>query len=287
MRALALGMALVAMGCGTAASADAGADAAARDAGPDALVRDGSTDAARADAASDASPVPDAAESDGGETGDAASALDAAAEDAALDAGASDAGPSDAGPSDAGIVRTSDPPTHPAAPPIAPFTECTVTTSTDTISGAEHRTPCDPIPYPAYPPSAGPHYSIWASFRTYAAPVPWGFLVHDLEHGAVVLAYHCENDADCDPVRAELASIVNDMGVDPVCRMEVNATRFILVPDPALPVPIAAVAWRNVYEATCLDPTSLRAFVTAHYGMGPESLCVPGRDEPDGGAWCP
>lgn len=281
IRGLTLGAALVAIGCGTAGAPDGGADAAARDAGVDA--HDGSPDIRPVDASHDTSVTElDAAELDAALVDAAAVETDAASEDAALDAGATDAGPSDAG-----IVRTSDPPTHPTAPPISPFTECTVTTSTDTISGAEHHTPCDAIPYPAYPPSAGPHYSIWASFRTYDAPVPWGFLVHDLEHGAVVLAYHCENDADCDPVRAELASIVADMGVDPVCRMEVNATRFIVVPDPALPVPIAAVAWRNVYEATCLDPPSLRAFIAAHYGMGSESLCVPGQDVPDGGVWCP
>src|SRR5204862_402530 len=79
---------------------------------------------------------------------------------------------------------------------------------TDTIEGAEHRNPCEEIPYPAHPPSAGPHYYIWASFLTYASPVPWPFLVHSLEHGAVVLAYHCENDADCDAVRTEFASII-------------------------------------------------------------------------------
>jgi hypothetical protein len=102
----------------------------------------------------------------------------------------------------------------------------------------------------------------------------------------VVLAYHCENDADCDAVRAEFASIIADQGVDPVCRMESTATRFIVVPDPALSVPIAAVAWQHVYEATCLDPTSLRAFVAAHYGMGSESFCFGDWDGSDGG-WCP
>jgi hypothetical protein len=185
-------------------------------------------------------------------------------------------------------VRTTDPPLHPTATPIAPFTECAVTLSTDTIEGADHRTPCEDIPWPYRPPSAGPHYYIWASFGTYTEPVPWGYLVHDLEHGAMVFAYHCENDADCDPVRAELAQIIADYGVDPVCRMETTATRFIVVPDPTLPVPIAAVAWRNLYEATCLDDASLRAFVTAHYGMGSESLCASGLDAPpDGGSWCP
>jgi len=260
-------------GCGTAIGPD---DAARADVGSDAGSDVGSD--AGSDAGTDASEL-DASDLD-------ANDLDAATLDAAnLDA--TDAFvPFDIGPFDAGITRTADPPTHPSVTPIAPFTTCTVSTFTDTHDGAEHRNPCDAIPYPFSPPTAGPHYGIWADFQTYTAPVPWPFLVHDLEHGALVLAYHCENDADCDPVRTEFAAIVAAMGVDPVCRMETNATRFIVVPAPDLPVPIAAVAWGHLYEATCLDSTSLRAFVSAHYGMGSESLCVPGIDGSDGG-WCP
>ena len=156
----------------------------------------------------------------------------------------------------------------------------------DTISGAEHRTPCSDVAYPFYPPSSGPHFSQWASFNTYSAPVPWGFLVHSMEHGAVVLAYNCSVASDCDAVRAEFASIIADRGLDPLCRDEDWASRIIVVPDPTLTVPIAAVAWRNVYRATCLDPVSLRAFVNAHYAMASENLCVPGVDL-SAGVWCP
>jgi hypothetical protein len=194
--------------------------------------------------------------------------------------------PSDAGSLDSGIARIADPPTHPSASPIAPFTTCTVQTFTDTYITADHRQPPQVIPYPNIPPSAGPHYCYWADFQTYDAPVPWPYLVHDLEHGAVILAYRCENDADCDPVRAEFDAIVAAEGVDPVCRMETSSTRFIIVPAPDLPVPIAAIAWTHVYEATCLDSASLRAFVTAHYGMGSESLCASGAYGTDAGP-CP
>lgn len=284
MRALLFLVCLSIAGCGTAIVA---VDAAAVDAGNDVQIYDlhdaNDRDANDRDANDiDAAVLLDANDIDANDI-DAAVLLDANDVDA-LDANI----PTDIGPFDSGIARTADPSTHPTATPIAPFTECTVTTFHDTIVSADHRTPCSPIPYPSYPPSAGPHYDIWANYRTYASPIPWGFLVHDLEHGAVILAYHCENDADCAAVRTEMASIVTDRGLDDVCRveMESNPSRFIIVADPLLPVPIAAVAWRNVYEATCLDPASLRAFVTAHYGMGTEAICYPGIDSSDGG-WCP
>ena len=246
LAAIALGLCVVA-GC-----AGEVPPASRPDSGPGADV---GTDASELDAGTDANDL-DAHDLDAHDLD--AHDLDASDLDA-HDVDANDAFvPIDIGPFDAAITRTSDPPTHPSATPIAPFTTCTVTTFTDTIEGAEHRTPCEAIPYPYYPPSAGPHYSIWASFQTYDAPVPWGFLVHDLEHGALVLAYHCANDADCNPVRTEMASIVAARGLDPVCRLDDTNTRFIVVSVPDLPVPIAAIAWRHVYEASCLDPASLR-----------------------------
>lgn len=268
---LALALFLLA-GCAGARDADdAGGDV--EDAGPiDAHVeRDAGLDAAIDAASEDAGE----AELDAGDL-DAASALDAS--DATVRA--------DAGPIDAGILRTEDPPTRPSRPPIAPFAECTVRTAHDVIAGAGHIAACDAIAYPYHPPSAGAHFGQWADFGVYTAPVPWGFLVHAMEHGAVVLAYNCAADADCDAVRAEYASIIADHGLDPMCRIEDDPSRFIVVPDPALPVPIAAVAWEEVYLATCLDPPSLRAFVTAHYGMAPEDFCTPGVDLSKT-AWCP
>jgi len=156
-----------ALGCGTAVPF-ATFDAAHVDAGSDASALDaGNIDASDLDAGDiDANDL---------DTGD----LDTNDLDAG-DLDASDAGadatdayvPVDIGPFDTGIARTADPPTHPSATPIAPFTTCTVTTFTDTIEGAEHRSPCEVIPYPYYPPSAGPHYYIWANFETYTMPVP-------------------------------------------------------------------------------------------------------------------
>jgi hypothetical protein len=285
-------LALALFGCATSTELPPFADTGPRrDAGRDSGT-DAGVDAAPLDAESDA-------DLDASSDADLDAALDAttdadldAALDASLDASSdagdagTDAGPIDVGPIDAGISRAFDPIETIAGTPIAPFSACTIQTATDTIPGAEHRLPCDPIAYPFIPPSGGPHYSIWASFLTYASPVPWGFLVHSMEHGGVVLAYHCDNDADCDPVRAAYANLIAAHGLDPVCRPEDTPTRYIVVPAPDLPTPIAVIAWGHVYLATCLDVPSLTAFAEAHYGMATESLCVPGTDLSATG-WCP
>ncbi|MDQ3036674.1 MAG: DUF3105 domain-containing protein [Myxococcota bacterium] len=173
---------------------------------------------------------------------------------------------------------------HPDAPPIAPHTECSVYTAREPAASAEHRPVCSAIEYPVHPPASGAHYSQWAAFGTYDAPVPPGFLVHSLEHGAIVLAYRCDG-GDCPEITSALAAIVSEHGEDPLCRGEASPSRFVIVPDPELEQPIAAIAWEHVYLATCLDLPSLRAFVDLHYGQAPEDLCAPGVDRSATG-WC-
>lgn len=164
--------------------------------------------------------------------------------------------------------------TRPTAPPIAPATECTVTTAeADGRLSQEHVPSCSELTHPYMPPTGGPHYGIWADYRVYDTPVPWGFLLHSMEHGAVVLAYDCPTG--CPDVVAELTAIADEVE-DADC--EAGDNRMIVAPVPSLGVPIAAVAWGHQYKATCLDGASLRAFVEAHYGRAPEDLCGSGVD---------
>ena len=182
-------------------------------------------------------------------------------------------------------LRMNETTTHPAAPPLAPFDACTVFTAHEPAAGADHRTPCSVIDYPFLPPSGGPHYSSWASFLAYDAPVPWGFLVHSLEHGAVVLAYD-PGIVEADAVRAVFEEIATAQGIDDRCRDEAWPNRIIIVPDPELDWPIAVRAWEQVYDATCLDRPSIEAFIAAHYAQAPENFCFAGVDLSSTG-WCP
>jgi len=172
---------------------------------------------------------------------------------------------------------------HPDAPPIAPFSECHVTTAYEPSYGADHVAVCDPLTPIAFPPTSGTHFSSWADFGTYDAPVPWGFLVHAMEHGAVVVGYRCTSD--CPEVVAALQAAIDAQPVDPLCRGD-DAARFILTPMPDLNDAIAVLAWERVYLATCLDRPSMEAFMTEHYAQGPEDFCTPGTDRSASG-WCP
>ena len=179
--------------------------------------------------------------------------------------------------------------THPADPPLPGEKACTVVEITDIPEpDFNHITPCTPITYATNPPSGGDHWPIWAAFKIYTTPVPREMYVHDLEHGAIVLAYKC--DGACPDVVAALTSVFDGMS-DPECLALMGPpARMVLTPDPLLPTPIAAAAWGATYTATCIDVPSLRAFAKAHYGQGREDFCTDGQDVqttplcPDGGS---
>jgi hypothetical protein len=178
---------------------------------------------------------------------------------------------------------------HPSADPLPGEAECAVVTTTGIPVGpAIHVDICTEVKYATNPPSGGDHWPIWAAFKEYATAVPREMYVHDLEHGAVVLAYRCEEA--CPAVVDMLREVIAEAASDPLCLMYPGgpASRMVLTPDPELDTPIAAAAWGATYTATCIDKTSLAGFVKRVYGKGPEAECYPGKDiaAPDAGPAC-
>jgi hypothetical protein len=143
------------------------------------------------------------------------------------------------------------------------------------IEGAMHVAICSPVTYGTNPPSSGNHYPIWADFGTYDMPVPRGFYVHDLEHGAVVFTYNCPSGCD-DQVAAAQALL--DAHQDPLCTTPPPRARIVMTPDPLLDVTFAASAWGWTLRADCFDPVAFGAFLEGHFGQGPEALCIAGED---------
>jgi Protein of unknown function (DUF3105) len=175
----------------------------------------------------------------------------------------------------------------PDAPPLLGEAECKVVITTGLPTGrAAHVDVCTPVAYATNPPSSGDHWPVWAAYKAYEVPVPREMYVHNLEHGAVVLAYRCASE--CPEVLALLEEVRVEAASDPLCltRPGGPAARLVLTPDPHLDTPVAAAAWGATYTATCLDKPSLARFVAQHYARGPENTCGDGKaiDDPDGGA---
>ncbi len=175
----------------------------------------------------------------------------------------------------------------PDAPPLPGETECRVVKTTGIpIGSASHVETCSDVAYETNPPSGGDHWGTWAAFRKYTTAVPREMYVHDLEHGAVVLAYRC--DEACPDVVAALEKVFDEAAGDPLCLSAGSGpkARLVLTPDAKLETPIAASAWGATYTATCIDTASLAAFVAEVYGKGPEDTCYDGADIEASGGPC-
>jgi hypothetical protein len=164
--------------------------------------------------------------------------------------------------------------------PVAiPDAACNVVVETPPVEPAMHVPEGTVITYSTNPPSSGSHYPIWANFREYANPVADGYLVHSMEHGAVVIFYDCDPSACVAPpgVLDALRAVRNAVPTDPSCDPSIRV-RVILAPRPANDVPIAAAAWGATYKAQCVDAPSLSKFITDFYAKGPENFCTPGME---------
>jgi hypothetical protein len=131
-----------------------------------------------------------------------------------------------------------------------------------------------PVVYNSNPPSSGPHYTTWANYQEYADPVDDRYLVHSLEHGAILFLYKCE-DAGCPEIVDALRAVRDALPSDPLCDPSIRE-RIIIAPRPANDVTVAAAAWGQTYRADCVDAASLAKFVADHYAMAPENFCGPG-----------
>jgi hypothetical protein len=122
-----------------------------------------------------------------------------------------------------------------------------------------------PTSWEAFPVS-GDHYPIWAAWNmSWPLPIRTGYLLHDLEHGGIVLSYRCINalqSPDCTQAQSDLLAV----------RTAFGQTRTSDTPDPSQPSLYAARAWRWGLTADCYDATELASFMSARFRHGREDI---------------
>jgi len=143
---------------------------------------------------------------------------------------------------------------------------CNVEVATPPDEGYDHLALCAPTHYNSKPPASGNHYPVWPVFRVYDKPVPWGFLVHGLEHGAIVIVYNCPDGCPNDVAAASAlwAATSNKPGC--------GRPPVIVAPDPTLDVRFAASSWGHTLRAPCFDRAAFASFIMEHADQGPESI---------------
>ena len=126
--------------------------------------------------------------------------------------------------------------------------------------GQDHVPETERVKYNSNPPTSGPHFARWAQWGIHRqAPVDEQ-LVHNLEHGGVIISYRPEQIAG--QQLEQLKAQVRELG-------KINP-RIILTPRSKMETAIALTAWGYLQKLDGYDPKAVRAFYDAHIARGPE-----------------
>jgi hypothetical protein len=127
-------------------------------------------------------------------------------------------------------------------------------------------------PYTSLPGTSGPHWDTPASWGAYSTPQSESQLIHNLEHGGIVIWY--------DPARlnAEQISQLTSYVEAQTSQGIGGRYKFILSPwaGEELASPIAVTAWRHLLNLEEVDIGAIDAFAGDHYGLSPEPNGGPG-----------
>lgn len=114
-------------------------------------------------------------------------------------------------------------------------------------------------PYNSNPPTSGPHFGDWARWGIHEQELPDEQLVHNLEHGGVVIQYNCPSG--CPEVVGQLKDLVGSYRSKVLLAPRVNA-------GVANRITLTAWGWLDGFDD--FDAVRIRAFVSAHKDRGPE-----------------
>jgi hypothetical protein len=149
---------------------------------------------------------------------------------------------------------------------------------TDGATCRENPTSCgvSQNPYSSLPATSGPHWGTPTNWGVYATPANESQLIHNLEHGGIVIWYDPSLDAASVDTLVRYVETQTASGVS-------GRYKFILTPwggaDP-LGSPVVATAWRYTLELETADTGAIGEFARARYGRSPEPNGGPG---PPGG----
>jgi hypothetical protein len=127
--------------------------------------------------------------------------------------------------------------------------------------GQEHVPDGTEVEYDSEPPTSGPHYASWAPPQIYREVVADELLVHNLEHGHIVIFY------DPSLLTDESATRITDLANE----YDGQWDAVLAVPRPEMGNELTLTAWTYKMELEEYDEELIDAFVDAYRGRGPEN----------------
>ena len=120
----------------------------------------------------------------------------------------------------------------------------------------------DVIPggYSTVPPTSGRHWGAWSDCGFYNHPLPDELLVHNLEHGNIIVSYNLASDAEVAELRTAVEAI-------PLAREFAIVRRYLAIPEGM----VALTTWGVLDRMEGVDPERIARFFKDYPGnTGPE-----------------
>ena len=114
--------------------------------------------------------------------------------------------------------------------------------------------------YNTVPPTSGRHWSAWLDCGFYNYPIPDEMLVHNLEHGNIIVSYNLPDDADVVALREAVDAI-------PLAAEYAVVRRYLDIPEGM----VAITTWGVLDRMMGVDPERIARFFRDFPGnTGPE-----------------
>ena len=123
-------------------------------------------------------------------------------------------------------------------------------------------------PHPLYsstPPTSGWHYDTPAAWGIYDSPLLDETVIHNLEHGGIVISQNLTDGAQV----AQLREFVEGQPGFPGCFIMRSYTQ---APDLVPEGTVALTSWEWLQGFDGVDAAGMQAFIDAHKNLGPEFL---------------
>lgn len=126
--------------------------------------------------------------------------------------------------------------------------------------GRDHVPETETVRYNSIPPTSGPHYATPAQWGIYNTALKDEYLVHNLEHGGVIISYNPSriHGEELEQLKAQTRRL-----------SDINP-RIILTPRTDINAAIALTAWGYLETLDTYNANVIKTFYDAHIARGPE-----------------
>ena len=134
------------------------------------------------------------------------------------------------------------------------------------MTSAPHLAPdTNPGEYNSDPPTSGLHYATELDAGFYDENIytfPAAYLVHNLEHGYVIVWYNCNllDESACTQLKSQIRSVMD----------EFNTIKMIAYPWDTLDVPVVMTSWGRMLRFESFDIEQARSFYRSNLNKAPE-----------------